>query len=107
MFGTLLEIRLRLTQKCNQTIQDLKGPLYLDLSGNLTMVSYAPSKGKAGVLLSTMPHTATTEGEEDKLEIVLNYNKTKSGVDNMDHLAMIFSCRRKTIDGQWLSFIIC
>ena len=70
------------------------------------MVSYAPSRGKAVVLLSTMHHTATTEGE-DKLEIVLHYNKTKSDVDNMDHLATIFSCRKKTIDGQRSSFIIC
>ena len=64
-------------------------------SGNLTIVSYAPSRGKAVVLLSTMHHTATTEGEEDKTEIVLHYNKTKNSVDNMDHLTMIFSCRRK------------
>ena len=52
-------------------------------------------KGKTVVLFSTMHHTTTTEGEEDKLEIVLHYNKTKSGVDNMDHLATIFSCRRR------------
>ena len=70
------------------------------------MVSYAPSRGKTVVLLSTMHHTATTEGEE-KLEMVLHYNKTKSGVDNMDHLATIFSCTRKKNDGQWSSSIIC
>ena len=63
-------------------------------SGNITNVSYAPSRGKVVVLLSTMHHTATTEGEEDKIEIILHYNKTESSVD-MDHLAMIFSCRRK------------
>ena len=49
------------------------------------MVSYAPSRGKTVVIWSTMHHTATTEGE-DKPEIVLHYKKTKSGVDNMDHL---------------------
>ena len=58
------------------------------------MVSYALSRAKAVVHLSTLHHTATTEGE-DKPDIVLHYNKTKSGVDNMDHLTMIFSCRRK------------
>ena len=35
------------------------------------MVSYPPSRGKAAVLLSTVYHTATTEGE-DKPEIVLH-----------------------------------
>ena len=58
------------------------------------MVSCATSRGKAVVLLSTMHHTATTEGE-DQPEILLHYNKTKSGVCNMNHLATIFSCRRK------------
>ena len=43
-----------------------------------------------------MHHDATTEGDQQKPEIVLHYNKTKSGVDNMDHLATIFSCKRKT-----------
>ena len=65
-------------------------------AGNVTMVSYVPSKGKAVLLLSTMHHDATTEGDQQKPEIVLHYNKTKSGVDNMDHLATIFSCKRKT-----------
>ena len=60
------------------------------------MVSYAPSRGKVVVLLSRMHHTATTEGEEDKSETILHYNKTKSCVDSMDCLVMIFSCRSKS-----------
>ena len=54
-----------------------------------------------------MHHDATTEGDQQKPEIVLHYNKTKSGVDNMDHLATIFSCKRIPIDGQWFFFTIC
>ena len=72
------------------------------------MVSYAPSRGKAVVLLSTMHDIATTEGEEDKPEIVLHYNKNKSSVDNMDHLAYdLFLQKKKTITGQWSTFTIC
>ena len=48
-------------------------------TGDLTMVSYAPSRGKAVVLLSTKHHTATTEGE-DKPEIVLQYTIIKPRV---------------------------
>ena len=70
-----------------------KRSIVFGYSGNLTMVLYAPSRGKAVVFLSTMHHTATTE--EEKSEIVLHYNKTKCGVDNMDHMATIFSCRSK------------
>ena len=61
VFGTLRKTRLRFPRKCNQTMQDLKGPHVFGFSGNhLTIVSYAPSSSKAVVLLSTMHHTATT-----------------------------------------------
>ena len=46
-------------------------------SGNLTMVLYVPSRGKAVVLLSTMYHDTTTEGDEETPEIVLLYNKPR------------------------------
>ena len=74
-------------------MQDLKGPLYLDFQEILPWHHMHHQGVKQFVLLSTMHHTATTEGD-DKPETV-HYNKTKSGVDNMDHLALIFSCRRK------------
>ena len=65
--------------------------------GNKTLVSYVPKKGKSVVLLSTMHHdNAITEGPKHKPEIIHHYNSTKSGVDNMDHLACIYSCKRKT-----------
>ena len=76
-------------------MQDLKGPLYLDCQ-EISPLNHKHHQGvNAVVFLSTMHHTATTEGE-DKREKVLHYNKTKSGVDNMDHLDTIFSSRRKT-----------
>lgn len=65
-------------------------------SGNLTLVPYVPKKGKAVLLLSTQHHDGTTEGGDRKPEIILYYNAKKSGVDNMDHLCSIFTCRRKT-----------
>lgn len=63
---------------------------------NLTIASYVPKKGKAVVLLSTLHHEDKTEGDKAKPEIILHYNEKKSGVDNMDHLATIFSVKRKT-----------
>jgi Transposase IS4 len=32
----------------------------------------------------------------NKPEIIIHYNKTKSGVDNLDHLVGLYSCKRKT-----------
>jgi hypothetical protein len=63
--------------------------------GNKTLVSYVPKKGKSVILLSTMHHDKAVDGPKHKPEIILHYNATKSGVDNMDHLACIYSCKRK------------
>ena len=42
-----------------------------------------------------MHHDASTEGDAQKPEIILHYNQTKSGVDTLDHLATMFTARRK------------
>ena len=65
-------------------------------AGNLTITSYVSAKGKAVLALSTMHHDETTEGEKQKPSIILHYNAKKSGVANMDHLATLLSCKRKS-----------
>ena len=45
--------------------------------------------------LSTMHHDDQVDGDAQKPEIFLYYNSTKSGVDNLDHLATMYTCRRK------------
>ena len=42
-----------------------------------------------------MHHDDNVEGDNQKLEIILHYNDTKSGVDNLDHLATLYTSRRK------------
>ena len=34
--------------------------------------------------------------QQNKPEIVIHFNQTKSGVDNLDHLVRMYSCRRAT-----------
>ena len=65
-------------------------------SGSLTMVSYVPKKNKAVVVLSSQHHDSRVEGEKRKPEIISFYNQTKGGVDNMDHLISVSTCKRKT-----------
>jgi hypothetical protein len=66
-------------------------------SGPLTMVSYAPKKNKAVILLSTMHHDATVSSTEGKKpEIILEYNRTKGGVDNLDRLIRAATTKRKS-----------
>lgn len=62
---------------------------------NLTLASYVPKKGKVVVMLSTMHHDTTVEGDDRKPHIIMHYNACKGGVDTMDKLATTYSCKRK------------
>ncbi len=62
-----------------------------------TVVSYCPKKGKNVLLLSTMHKDAALSSREDKKpQMVLDYNETKGGVDNLDKVTATYSCRRMT-----------
>lgn len=63
---------------------------------NVTICSYVPKKKKAVILLSTMHHDIVTSGIKNKPEMILFYNKTKSGVDVMDKLLGQYTTHRKT-----------
>ncbi len=65
-------------------------------SGQMTLVSYIPKKNKSVVVLSTQHHDAKVEGSKKKPEIISYYNSTKSGVDNLDHLIAMNTCKRKS-----------
>ena len=45
------------------------------------------------VLLSTL-HTEAEDHEDKKPIIILDYNRNKGGVDNLDKVIGIYSCRR-------------
>ena len=49
------------------------------------MCSYVPKKTKAVLVLSTMHYTPEVEGPKKKPVLILDYNKNKGGVDNMDN----------------------
>ena len=76
------------SMKVNSTRQ-VQSSLF-GFSDQLTLVSYAPKEKQAVLVLSTMHH-----GDTQKPEIILNYNSAKSGVDNLDHLATMYTSRRK------------
>ena len=64
--------------------------------GRITIVSYVPKPNHAVLALSTTHHDMQTEGEKQKPVIITHYNQTKSDVDNLDHLAGLFSVKLKT-----------
>ncbi|KAI3367311.1 hypothetical protein L3Q82_008352 [Scortum barcoo] len=62
-----------------------------------TLVSYLPKKNKNVVLLSTL-HTDSdiSDHGDRKPVIILDYNRNKGGVDNLDKVIGTYSCRRMT-----------
>ena len=62
-----------------------------------TLVSYIPKKNRNVVLLSTRhPEADISDREDGKPVIVLDYNRNKGGVDNLDKVIGTYSCRRMT-----------
>ena len=62
-----------------------------------TLVSYIPKKNRNMVLLSTRHAEADVSDREDKKPvIVLDYNRNKGGVDNLDKVIGTYSCRWMT-----------
>uniref|UniRef100_A0A3B3RN32 PiggyBac transposable element-derived protein domain-containing protein n=1 Tax=Paramormyrops kingsleyae TaxID=1676925 RepID=A0A3B3RN32_9TELE len=62
-----------------------------------TIVSYCPKKNQNVILMSTFHKgTAVSSGSDKKPIIILDYNKNKGGVDNLDKLTATYTCQRMT-----------
>ncbi|CAM4728931.1 unnamed protein product [Leuciscus chuanchicus] len=62
------------------------------------LVSYCPRKNKNVLLMSTLHRDAAISSKDHKKpEIILDYNKTKGGVDTLDQLVGTYTCQRKTM----------
>ncbi|XP_071316266.1 piggyBac transposable element-derived protein 4-like [Trachinotus anak] len=67
-------------------------------TADTSLVSYVPKKGKNVVLMSTLHGDGRIcDQEHHKPEIIMDYNATKGGVDNMDKLVTAYSCKRRTL----------
>ncbi|CAM4725044.1 unnamed protein product [Leuciscus chuanchicus] len=62
-----------------------------------SLVSYCPKKGETVLLLSTLHRDASVSSRDDKKPtIILDYNKSKGGVDNLYKMVATHTCKRKT-----------
>ncbi|XP_071056574.1 piggyBac transposable element-derived protein 4-like [Onthophagus taurus] len=61
------------------------------------LAAYCPKKGKLVTLLSIMHDIGKISNDKKKKpQIILDYNKTKSGVDTMDKLLRTYTVKRQT-----------
>jgi hypothetical protein len=66
-------------------------------SENVILTSYFPKKRKVVLLLSTFHNSKEiSEAEHQKPVVILDYNRTKGGVDTVDQLTHHFTARRKS-----------
>lgn len=63
---------------------------------DLTLVSYIPKKKKNVLLLSSLHHDDNIDRDSGKPEIIIDYNKTKGGVDTVDRLCANYNVARNT-----------
>ncbi|KAI4886808.1 hypothetical protein NFI96_022436 [Prochilodus magdalenae] len=62
-----------------------------------TAVSYCPKNQRNVILMSTLhKDAAVSSGSDKKPIIILDYNKNKGGVDNLDKLTATYTCQRMT-----------
>ncbi|KAM3595866.1 uncharacterized protein V6R79_004187 [Siganus canaliculatus] len=62
-----------------------------------TLVSYCPKKRKNVLLMTTLHRDVSVSTREDKKpDAILDYNKNKGGVDNLDKVTGTYFCQRKT-----------
>ncbi|XP_061748466.1 uncharacterized protein LOC133546685 [Nerophis ophidion] len=67
-------------------------------TADTSRVSFVPKKGKNVVLMCTLHGEGRIcDQEHHKPEIIMDYNATKGGVDNMDKLVTAYSCKRRTL----------
>ena len=56
-----------------------------------TILSYVPKKNRCVILLFTLLHDGIVDEEKErKPEVILYYNQTKGGVDNLNKLRAIY-----------------
>ncbi len=77
-----------------------------DHASKITLVSYAPKRNRLVVLLSSSHGRGVISADDDanRPQMILDYNKGKGGVDQLNENLVEFSCVRKTVRWPLLVF---
>ncbi|KAF2902881.1 hypothetical protein ILUMI_03302 [Ignelater luminosus] len=96
-FGTILKNKLELPQKLVTTRGRDVYSTKFGYQDKVMLASYWPKKEKIATLLPIVHDSGQiSETEKKKMQMIIDYNKTKSGVDTMHKLARTYIVKRKT-----------
>ena len=98
-FGTIMPNKRDIPPIIHQRKPVLESQFVFGGSGKqVTMVGYQAKPTKNVLMLSTMHHCKTVSDQEHKKpEIILDYNKTKCGIDVVDEMCKRYSTRSKVL----------
>lgn len=94
--GTLKKNKREIPPEFKPSKNRAVGSSLYGFTKDLTLVSYVPKKDKAVILLSSCHHHASTDEVTNKPSMIVDYNHSKGGVDEIDKKCAIYSCSRKT-----------
>jgi hypothetical protein len=97
--GTIKEGRrdvpIVLRSTCDREIYDTK--CLWNINSRSLLLSYLPNKNKNVLLMSSMHvRNVITNQEDQKPQVIIDYNAGKGGVDLMDSRIEDYTCKRKT-----------
>lgn len=96
LLGTVRKNKPDTPTQLNITHRPVQSSIFA-FTKELTMVSYIPKKKRMVHLLSSQhDDDSISEEKQNKPQMILEYNKTKGGVDNADKLIREYSCTRRT-----------
>ena len=99
LLGTIRSHRREIPASLKSKKRPVESSLFVyDHANKIVLVSYIPKKNKNVILLSSS-HSGNSISPEDrnKPTMILDYNRGKAGVDQLDQNIDEFTCRRKTV----------
>lgn len=94
--GTMKKNKKEIPPEFQPNRQREVGSSLYGFTKDCTIVSYVPKTNKSVILLSSMHHKKETDIETGKPAMIIDYNKTKGGVDEVDKKCSNYSTSRRT-----------
>lgn len=96
VLGTLKMNKPQIPPEFKPNRKRLVGSTVFGHMNNMTLCSYVPKRNRAVVLLSTMHDDQSVSKENNKPDMINDYNCNKGGVDSLDQLCAGYSVARRT-----------